>query len=127
MIQQLGCYQRLAKLAQIQHGHVQNSATEDLLLVLSQRQALLDQIAELEQCISPAKKRWREYLAELSEPGHHSAGSEITTADRQDTLVLQQRKINLGRGINQATAARKFNKTYTAAYVRQSPVFDTQR
>ena len=137
LVQQLGCYQRLAKLAQVQHSHVQNCATEDLLLVLSQRQTVLDQIAELEQCIAPAKKRWREYLTELSEPDRTQAQSlldqtrlileEITTADRNDTLVLQQRKINLGRGINQATAARKFNKAYTAAYGQQPAALDTQR
>ncbi len=34
--QQLDCYQSLAKLANIQHEHVRDSRTEDLLLVLSQ-------------------------------------------------------------------------------------------
>ena len=46
---QLDCYQRLAKLANTQHEHVQNSRTEDLLVVLSQRQQLLEEMAQLEQ------------------------------------------------------------------------------
>jgi hypothetical protein len=123
--QQLDCYQRLAKLAKIQHEHVQNSRTEDLLLVLSQRQELLEQIALFERTIAPAKKQWPEYLSGLSEGDRQTADSllgetrrlleQITTADREDSLVLQNRKFNLGRGINQAVAARKFNMTYAAA------------
>ena len=56
--QQLACYQRLAKLAEIQHEHVQQGRTEQLLEVLTQRQGVLDQIATLETTIRPARKRW---------------------------------------------------------------------
>ena len=40
---------------------------------------------------------------------------EITAADRNDALVLQQRKLNLGRQINQASAAKQVNRNYAAA------------
>ena len=46
---------------------------------------------------------------------------EITNSDRNDALVLQQRKLNLGRYINQATAARKFNRNYAAAAYGYEP------
>jgi hypothetical protein len=138
LAQQLACYERLAKLAQLQHEHVQNSRTEELLLVLGQRQELLDQVADLEQCIGPAKKRWAEYLASLGAEDRARAESmleetralleDITTADRNDSLVLQQRKINLGQQINQATSARKFNRSYaTAAYGQRPAALDLQR
>jgi hypothetical protein len=123
--QELDCYQRLAKLAKTQHEHVQNSRTEDLLLVLSQRQQLLEQIAIYEQTIVPAKRDWPQYLSGLMPEQRELADSlldktrqlleQITTADREDALVLQQRKFNVGRGINQAVAARKFNMNYAAA------------
>ena len=45
---------------------------------------------------------------------------EIAAADRDDTLALHQRKLNLGRGINQAAAARKFNRAYAAAAYGQA-------
>ena len=40
---------------------------------------------------------------------------QITTADKDDVLVLQQRKLNLGRQINQASAAKQVNRNYAAA------------
>jgi hypothetical protein len=135
---QLDCYQRLAKLANIQHDHVQNSRTEELLTVLSQRQALLEEMAGLEKIITPAKRNWKEYADGL--PGDQRAEAEtlvgetrrlledIAAADRDDTIVLQQRKFNLGRGINQAVAARKFNGAYAkAAYGQAKAGLDTHR
>jgi len=138
LAEQLDCYQRLSKLAKTQHDHVQNSRTEDLLLVLSQRQTLLEQIARLEQTISPARRNWTGYLEGLSGPDRQQADSllsrtrqlleEITASDRDDALVLQQRKFNLGRGINAAVAARKFNRSYTAAaYGTKKASLDLQR
>jgi hypothetical protein len=136
--QELDCYQRLAKLANTQHEHVQNSRTEDLLLVLSQRQTLLEQIAQLEKTIAPAKRDWAQYLSGLSGDQRSLADSlvestrelleQITTADREDALVLQQRKFNAGRGINQAAAARKFNMNYAAAaYGQKKAALDIHR
>jgi hypothetical protein len=136
--QQVDCYQRLAKLTKTQHEHVQNSRTEDLLLVLSQRQQLLEQIAVYEQTIIPAKRDWPQYLSGLSPEQRETADSlldktrqlleQITTADREDALVLQQRKFNVGRGINQAVAARKFNMNYAAAaYGQKKTALDIHR
>ena len=123
--EQVSCYQRLAKLAEQQHEHVQQSSTEALLDVLARRQEVLDQVARLEQTIVPAKRRWAEYLGGLAGDGRTRAErlmsetrrllEEITAADRNDALILQQRKLNLGKQINQATAARQVNRNYAAA------------
>lgn len=122
---QVTCYRRLAKLAEIQHEHVQNSATDQLLDVLTRRQKVLDQVADLEQTIGPAKGRWSDYLTRLGTDERSSAEGllaetrrlleQITTADRNDAMVLQQRKVNLGRQINQASAAKTMNRNYAAA------------
>jgi hypothetical protein len=120
---QLDCYQRLAKLANTQHDHVQNS---------------LEEMAQLEKIIAPAKRNWKEYAEALPVDQRSEAEllvsetrlllEEIAAADRDDTIVLQQRKFNLGRGINQATAARKFNGAYArAAYGNAKAGLDTQR
>src|SRR3954468_18392306 len=63
--EQVTCYQRLVKLAELQHEHVQQSQTEALLDVLQRRQEVLDQIARFEQTIAAARKRWGEYLSSL--------------------------------------------------------------
>lgn len=123
--QQVDCYRRLAKLADLQHVHVQQSQTEQLLEVLAGRQEVLDQLKLFEQTVGPERRRWAEFLGELTPDARGMAEAllaetrglleQITTADRNDTLVLQQQKLNLGRQINQASAARQVNRNYAAS------------
>jgi hypothetical protein len=127
LTEQVSCYQRLAKLARIQHEHIQQSQTDALLEVLKSRQEVLDEIGRLERTVAPIKQSWNEFSRTLVEPNRGRAEAlvtearellrEITECDRNDVLVLQQRTLNLGKQINQATAARKVNTKYaTAAY-----------
>jgi hypothetical protein len=136
--QQVGCYRRLAKLAELQHEHVRQSRTEELLAVLAQRQEVLDQAAGLEQTILPAKRRWTDYLGGLPDLQRGKAQGlmaesrrlleQITTADRNDAMVLQQRKIETGRALRQTAAARQVNRTYAAAaYGGRRASMDIQR
>ena len=128
---QVACYEKLAKLASAQHQHVQKGETDELLDVLQRRQGVLDQIAALEQTIGPAKKRWTDYLAELSADQRVEAETlladtrrlleKITTADRNDTIVLQQRKLNLGKQISKTVVARNVNRNYAAAAYGKRP------
>ena len=123
--QQVACYQRLAKLAELQHVYVQQGQTEQLLDVLGQRQTVLNELAVLERTVRPAKGAWAAFAAAL--PPDRRARAEahlaetrrlleqITAADRNDTLVLQQRQLTLGKQINQAAAARQVNRSYAAA------------
>lgn len=122
---QVECYRRLAKLAQTQHEHVQQGEVEPLLAVLAARQEVLDRIMELERDIAPAKKRWGEYAASLDAAARALAESllgetrqlleQITAADRDDALVLQQQKLDVGRQIGQTSAARTVGRGYAAA------------
>jgi septal ring factor EnvC (AmiA/AmiB activator) len=136
--EQVDCYRRLAKLADLQHVHVQQSQTEQLLEVLASRQDVLDQLKAYEQTIAPQRKRWAEFLCELTGTARDSAETllaetrrlleAITTADRNDALVLQQQKLSLGRQINAASAARQVNRTYAAAAYGSRPArLDLQR
>lgn len=138
MVEQLGCYQRLAKLAELQHEHVRQSRTDQLLELLKTRQEVLEQAWAFERVVAPVKSRWSDYLAGLDETKRERAESllaqtlalleRITAADRDDALVLQQRKLNLGKQINQATSARQLNRAYTiAAYGRPRSHMDVQR
>lgn len=135
---QVGCYRRLAKLAELQHQHVQQNQTEALLDVLRSRQLLLDQIARLEQVISPARRNWSEFAADVEPPARSQAErliaetrgllEQITQSDQHDALVLQQRKLNLGRQISQASAARQVNRNYAAAaYGARQTRMDVQK
>jgi len=135
---QVGCYRRLAKLAELQHAHVQQNQTEALLEVLRTRQTLLEQISALEHLIAPAKRQWSSFVLGMDGDGRARAESllaetrrlleQITAVDQQDALILQQRKLNLGRQINQAAAARQVNRSYAAAaYGPRPPRMNVQR
>jgi hypothetical protein len=138
LTQQAECYRRLARLAEAQHEHVQQSRTDALLEVLGQRQQVLDQITALEQLVQPSRKRWAAFLGELGERRRQVAEGllaetrrlleQITSADRNDTLVLQQRKVGLGKEIGAAKTARQVNRSYAAAaYGQRRPTMDLQR
>ena len=123
--EQVDCYRRLAKLAEIQHEHVQQGRTEELLEVLGLRQEVLGEVARCETLIAPAKRQWAAYVATLPPDARVEAETSlgetrrllesITTADRNDALVLQQRKLSLGNQIGKASAARQVNRNYAAA------------
>jgi len=138
LTEQLACYRRLAKLAQIQHEHVCQSRTEQLLEVLKSRQEVLERASGLEQIVGPAKRQWGEFCATLAAPEQERADAllaetrallqQITAADRDDALVLQQRKLNLGKQIGQAASARQMNRNYAAAAYGKPPSrMDVQR
>lgn len=138
LVEQVECYRRLAKLAAIQHEHVRLSRTEQLLDVLKARQGVLEQIAAHEQTVAPAKRQWADYVATLAPADRERAErmlaetrtllQQITSADQDDALVLQQRKLSLGREINRAAAARQVNRNYvTAAYGKPRPRVDVQQ
>jgi hypothetical protein len=123
--EQVGCYRRLAKLAELQHVHVQQEQTEALLEVLSSRQGIMEEIAQLERVIAPAKRDWRGFVSRAGVDGQARAElllaetrqllGQINQSDQNDALVLQQRKLNLGRQIRQASAAKQVNRNYAAA------------
>ncbi len=138
LIEQVECYRQLARLAGQQHLHVQQGQTEQLLDVLRRRQEVLDLAATHESVIVPAKRRWQEFTTGLSADLRAKAEAllgetrrlleQITAADRNDALVLQQRKLNLGRQINMAATARQVNRKYSAAaYGTRRPNMDIQR
>ncbi len=135
--EQVGCYRRLAKLAEAQHEHIQTGDTQSLIDVLQHRQQLLDRLAEHEKVIAPAKQRWGEYVVKLDSDVRARADAmlaeskalleQITAADRADVMVLQLRKNNLGRQIQQIGTARQINRSYVnAAYGKSESRMDVQ-
>jgi hypothetical protein len=123
--QQLACYQRLARLAEAQRDHVQQGDAEALLGVLRRRQGVLDELARLESVVGPAKRQWTDFAASLPVDRRSHAESvvaesrslleRITRSDQEDVMLLQQRKLNVGREMGQAAATRQVNRAYAAA------------
>jgi len=138
LTEQVGCYRRLAKLAELQHEHVRQSRTEQLLEVLRSRQEVLEQISASERTVAPVKRRWADYLSGLEGARRQQAETllaetrnlleQITAADRSDVMVLQQRKVNVGKQIAQTASARQLSRNYAAAaYGHRAPGMDVKR
>jgi len=135
--QQVKCYQRLAKLAIQQHEFVRQSQTEELLSLLARRQTELDQIQTLEQTIALAKRNWSDYLPTLANDQRERAQKlmdqtrrlleEITMADKDDALLLQQRKIDVGRQLAKATVGARVTRSYAAAAYAKQPKLNLVR
>lgn len=136
--QQVECYRRLAKLADQQHEHVQLSRIEELLNVLGKRQEVLDQVTTLEKTVGPAKRQWLAFVAGLDVDSRNKAEAnlretrrlleEITSADRSDAIVLQQRKLNIGKQLTAASSAKQVNRNIAAAaYGSRGPRMDLTR
>lgn len=134
---QIACYRRLAKLAERQRELIQLGQTEQLLQLLALRQAELDQLSAHERTLAPAKKQWAMYVQGLPAAARERAKllmaetrtllEQITAADKNDVLTLQQQKITLGRQIGQAAAGRTVNRAYaTAAYGAKPPRLNMQ-
>jgi hypothetical protein len=111
--EQVGLYRRLAKLAELQHEHVQQGRIEELLDVLGKRQEVVNKLSRLQ--VSDEVKTDPQAQALILEG--QELLREITAADKRDAMVLQQRKLNLSQQINQNRSAKQVNRNYaTAAY-----------
>ncbi|MFT3786058.1 MAG: flagellar export chaperone FlgN [Tepidisphaeraceae bacterium] len=126
-------YERLLKLAAQQHACVADERTDDLLDVLGQRQGVVEQIVKLEAALRPTKQNWAS-LADVM-PAEQRADAErlmarsrdlleqITAADNDDAMLLQQRKLNVGRQLAATSTGARVNQRYAAsAYGTATPV-----
>lgn len=128
---QLSHYRRLLKLSELQRAFVRENQTDELLQVLQTRSELLTEIARLEQDVAPLKRSWADTSLALSPSLRESAAAmlaetrsllqQITQADQDDVLLLQQRKLNVGKQIQQHQSAKRVNTRYAAsAYTNAS-------
>jgi len=138
LAEQVECHRKLAKLSQIQHEHIQQGRVEQLLDVLKSRQVVVEQMSTAETTLAPIKKNWGVFLGQLSDADRQKAEGlvvesrqlleQITAADRDDALVLQQRRLNLGKEIRQTSSARQVHRMYgIAAYGQRPPRMDVKR
>ena len=126
-------YERLLKLADAQHEFVVQDRHDELLAVLTRRQIELDAITTLEREVRPLKNDWAAISEALSADDRarieqllHTTRDlleRITESDQNDALVLQQRKLAVGKQINHAKNAGVANQRYAAsAYAKPSVV-----
>ena len=122
---QLACYRRLQKLSDLQRAYVRENQTDELIEVLQTRSELLTDIARLENDVAPLKRSWADTSLALSPSLRTAAAAmlaetrtllqQITQADQDDVLLLQQRQLNVGKQIQQHRVAKQVNTRYAAS------------
>lgn len=134
--EQAHCYRALADLAVQQHRHVRSAGAEGeraLLDVLARRQSVMEQVAALEPTLAGVRKQWPEFAETLDTADRSIADrlltevrvllTKITEGDRDDTLVLQQRKLTAGQALRTTNASSNASRRYVGnAYARQKSV-----
>lgn len=123
--QQASLYARLYELAERQHECVRQDRQDELLDVLEQRGRVVEQIAITERLLRPVRQRWADIAAKLDEDSRRRAESafsgsrellaRITAADQDDVLVLQQRKLNIGRELRATHSQHRIATRYAAS------------
>ncbi|MBC7784048.1 MAG: hypothetical protein H7144_09420 [Burkholderiales bacterium] len=123
--EQLSCYRNLQRLCELQRQYVEQNQTDELLTVLESRGGILNDIARLEQDVSPLKRDWPVESAAMTDDVRRQVQemlaeaklllAQITQADQDDVLLLQQRKLNVGRQIAATSNARQVNNRYAAS------------
>jgi hypothetical protein len=131
-------YSKLLKLAYLQHALIEQERTDDLLVVLERRNLIVEQLSLIEQRLKPIKLNWAEVSAKMSGDDQvrvRAAFSEvrdllgqITQADQDDTMLLNQRKISVGQQLRATNAGLQTNRRYAAgAYAGVGSRMDVSR
>ena len=127
LTQQRELYQQLKTLSDQQGELIAQGQAEQLLTVLSQRQSLVEQIAQLNEHIAPFKQHWPDLSAQISDDQRKQVNTlleevenllqSIIGQDDRHRQQLQSAKEDVGRQLQQVNhAGRAIN-----AYGNQKP------
>ncbi len=122
LIEQRGLYQQLQALSGQQVGCIRDGSAEDLLAVLSQRQAVIQALSRSNAEVAPYRERWsqvsqsadaqlreqiRQVLADIEQ-----MLQAILDQDERDRTELQGMQQQLGMQLNQVGQAGRAIKAY---------------
>lgn len=135
---QIDLYSKLLRLCELQHTLIAQERTDDLMVVLQKRQAIVEALGAIEQRLRPIKQDWHSRAASIDTEIRSSLEAkfalsrdllmQITEADKDDALVLQQRKIAIGQQLRKTTSGRVMNQKYAAgAYATTGGRMDISR
>ena len=119
-------YRRLRALSEQQREIISGDRPERLLGLLTERQALVARLGEVNEQLAPCRREWERLYRELADEARQQVtallddinGSlrAVLSADREDADLLAARKESLARSLDALSGARTAN----AAYARQS-------
>lgn len=137
LTQQRDLYHQLKVLSDQQGQCIADGEGEQLLAVLSQRQGLVDQIAQLNEQLAPFKQHWPELSEQLDASQREQVNSlleeveslleAIIHQDDRHRQQLQTAKQQIGRQIEQTHTAGRALNAYKPAGPAAGPARFTDR
>ena len=125
LARQHGLYRELHKLAQRQRGLIGAEDPTALLNVLSARQKLIDELAEINRRLEPARADWKRIEQTLTTEQRRRASrlleqvgdllTVILAADEADSQTLSARKAVAARQIQSTAASAQVQAAYRRA------------
>jgi len=130
---QRGLYEQLRELGEKQRQLIQDQLPEPLLVVLSQRQQLVDELAQINHELEPYRSNWRRFYGALSGPDQKRVGglvqevetllASIIEKDNHDQTQLEQAKRlvgdELGLAVRAGAAVHAYKTQFAAGRGRQ--------
>ncbi len=132
---QLDCYRRMAAMAGEQSRAIFGGETDKLLAILEKREALTNEVAELEKSIAPLKRDWPASADMWSDADRDEATrllgqikatlETLTKQDDKDAATLRARMAMTGGALQKIQAddrnVRQINRRYAAAAYARKP------
>lgn len=129
--QQNELYRRLRVLADRQKTLVTEDEVQPLLVLLAERQRLVDGLVELNRQLAPYRADWtarygrldpatRKQVAALLEEANAALGT-VLQGDQRDSAALEARRQDLGGRLSKTDAANRASMAYASAGGRGRP------
>ncbi len=135
--QQHELYRQLESLSAEQGRLVQSGDTEPLLALLSRRQALIDQLAQVSQRLEPYKQQWPQAWSQL-EPGDRDrigglvrrvqeVLDRIMQQDEQDRVALSQQRQQAQQSLQRMNRGATMHRAYKQSTASPAPRYADQQ
>jgi predicted phage-related endonuclease len=134
LVQQRDGYVQLLEMGRRQSQFIQQGQAEQLLSLLSQRQTLIDQLAQLGRQIAAFQEQWRQVSAELDGDQSQQVRSlvaeveqllsQIIAQDEQDRVQLESAHQQTARQLSHTAAAPRALNAYKSAVPNTSRYTD---
>jgi hypothetical protein len=118
-------YEQLGRLGHEQSSVVDRGDTESLLILLGQRQTMIDQLVEINGQLEPYKQRWPELWAELDPSTQQEIRQlmdqvqglldGILEQDERDRAALTDRRQQVADELGKINKGTALNRAYAGA------------
>jgi hypothetical protein len=124
LTQQKSLYEQLLKLSMRQRDFIAGDRVDELLNLLQQRQSLIEQAGQIENRVKPIKLEWAAVSQSIDEASKQHVQNilaesrdllgQLAQRDSDDSLVMQQKKLDVRKQIQGTQQQTQVAKHYAA-------------